>query len=51
MVSSERLLSVGGSPFFLVTASGVTLMGVGSAFWGLVAGDVCFSVLSLARRT
>lgn len=36
---------------FLVTASGVTLMGVGSAFWGLVAGGVCFSVLSLARRT
>lgn len=36
---------------FLVTASGVTLMGVGSAFWGLVAGGVCFSVLSLARRS
>lgn len=36
---------------FLVTASGVTLMDVGSAFWGLVAGGVCFSVLSLARRS
>lgn len=36
---------------FLVTASGVTLAGIGSAFWGLVAGGVCFSVLSLARRT
>jgi benzoate membrane transport protein len=35
---------------FLVTASGLTLMGIGSAFWGLVAGGVCFSVLSLARR-
>ncbi|MGU3412472.1 benzoate/H(+) symporter BenE family transporter [Enterobacteriaceae bacterium C34A] len=35
---------------FLLTASGVTLFGIGSAFWGLVAGGVCFSVLSLARR-
>jgi benzoate membrane transport protein len=35
---------------FLVTASGLTLAGIGSAFWGLVVGDVCFSVLSLARR-
>lgn len=35
---------------FLLTASGVTLAGIGSAFWGLVAGGVCFSVLSLARR-
>lgn len=35
---------------FLVTASGMTLAGIGSAFWGLVAGGVCFSVLSLARR-
>ncbi|MDI5536253.1 benzoate/H(+) symporter BenE family transporter, partial [Salmonella enterica subsp. enterica serovar Montevideo] len=23
---------------FLVTASGLTLMGIGSAFWGLIAG-------------
>ncbi|HEX4502496.1 MAG TPA: benzoate/H(+) symporter BenE family transporter [Scandinavium sp.] len=35
---------------FLITASGLTLMGISSAFWGLVAGGVCFSVLSLARR-
>ena len=35
---------------FLVTASGLTLSGVGSAFWGLVAGGMCFSLLSLARR-
>lgn len=27
---------------FLVTASGITLLGVGSAFWGLVAGLVLF---------
>ena len=27
---------------FLVTASGLTIMGVGSAFWGLVAGLVLF---------
>ncbi|WP_318385618.1 benzoate/H(+) symporter BenE family transporter [Enterobacter sp.] len=35
---------------FLVTASGVTLLGVGSAFWGLVAGGICYAVLSGARR-
>lgn len=35
---------------FLVTASGVTLAGIGSAFWGLVAGGVCYTVFSLARR-
>ena len=35
---------------FLVTASGVTLLGVGSAFWGLVAGGICYAVLSLVRR-
>ncbi len=33
---------------FLVTASGVTLLGVGSAFWGLLAGVVALLVL---RRT
>ena len=27
---------------FLVTASGITLLGVGSAFWGLVAGLALF---------
>lgn len=37
---------------FLVTASGVTLLGVGSAFWGLVAGGICFLfyVFNLLRR-
>ena len=33
---------------FLVTASGVSLAGIGSAFWGLVAGGLCLLVL-LAR--
>lgn len=36
---------------FLVTASGVSLLGVGSAFWGLVTGGVCYVALSLVRRT
>lgn len=33
---------------FLVTASGLTLAGIGSAFWGLVAGAV---TLALSRRS
>jgi benzoate membrane transport protein len=33
---------------FLVTASGVTLLGVGSAFWGLVAGLVALAMLRRA---
>ena len=35
---------------FLVTASGVTLFGVGSAFWGLVAGVVALVVLRARYR-
>ncbi len=35
---------------FLVTASGVTLLSVGSAFWGLVAGGICYAALSRTRR-
>lgn len=35
---------------FLVTASGVTLWGIGSAFWGLMAGGVCFAMLTFSRR-
>jgi benzoate membrane transport protein len=35
---------------FLVTASGVTLAGVGSAFWGLVAGVVTLLVLRAGSR-
>jgi benzoate membrane transport protein len=35
---------------FLVTASGVTLAGVGSAFWGLVAGGMTLAILRAAGR-
>ena len=35
---------------FLMTASGVTILGIGSAFWGLVLGGVCYALLSRARR-
>ena len=31
---------------FLVTASGVSILGIGSAFWGLVAGAVAMAVLN-----
>jgi benzoate membrane transport protein len=34
----------------LVAASGTTMLGVGSAFWGLVAGLVVGAVLSAGRR-
>jgi benzoate membrane transport protein len=34
---------------FLMTASGVTLFGIGSAFWGLVAGIVALFVLQVSR--
>jgi len=35
---------------FLVTASGVTLFGVGSAFWGLVAGVIAMMTLHAGKR-
>jgi benzoate membrane transport protein len=35
---------------FLVTASGLTLFGIGSAFWGLVAGALSLAVLQYDRR-
>ena len=35
---------------FLVTLSGVTLMGIGSAFWGLLAGALAMLVLGTARK-
>jgi len=35
---------------FLVTASGVNLLGIGSAFWGLVAGGICYALFSFTRR-
>jgi benzoate membrane transport protein len=34
---------------FLVTASGLSLAGIGSAFWGLVAGGIC--LLALRSRS
>jgi benzoate membrane transport protein len=36
---------------FLVTASGVTLAGIGAAFWGLVAGALATFVLRYRRST
>lgn len=35
---------------FLVTASGVTLFGIGSTFWGLVAGVIALVILQSGRR-
>ncbi len=35
---------------FLVTLSGITLAGVGSAFWGVVAGAAALLIQSLGRR-
>ena len=35
---------------FLVTLSGVAIAGVGSAFWGVVAGSVALFVQQYARR-
>lgn len=35
---------------FLVTASGVTLFGVGAAFWGLVAGALALGVLRFQKK-
>ncbi len=34
---------------FLMTASGVTLLGIGSAFWGLVAGIFSLLILQISR--
>ena len=33
-----------------VTASGLTLFGIGSAFWGLLAGLVAVGLDALAKR-
>jgi benzoate membrane transport protein len=35
---------------FLVTLSGVTVAGVGSAFWGVVAGSAALFVQQYARK-
>ncbi|MBW4514287.1 MAG: benzoate/H(+) symporter BenE family transporter [Timaviella obliquedivisa GSE-PSE-MK23-08B] len=34
---------------FLVTASGVTLFGIGAAFWGLIAGTLALGILQLKK--
>jgi len=36
---------------FLITASGVTLLGIGSAFWGLCGGVAAHLIFSLPKRT
>jgi len=35
---------------FLITASGLSLLGVGSAFWGLVGGVITHFILSYSRK-
>ncbi|MTD25470.1 benzoate/H(+) symporter BenE family transporter [Erwinia sorbitola] len=35
---------------FLITASGVTLLGVGAAFWGLIGGVIAHLIFSLPKR-
>jgi benzoate membrane transport protein len=35
---------------FLITASGLTLLGIGAAFWGLIGGVLAYAVFSLPRR-
>ncbi|HGM5489217.1 TPA: benzoate/H(+) symporter BenE family transporter [Serratia fonticola] len=35
---------------FLITASGLTLLNVGAAFWGLIGGVVAYAVFSLPQR-
>ncbi|MEL6903437.1 MAG: benzoate/H(+) symporter BenE family transporter, partial [Cyanobacteria bacterium J06606_4] len=35
---------------FLVTASGMTLLGIGSAFWGLIAGVFATAIARLLNR-
>ena len=34
---------------FVVTASGISLFGIGAAFWGLVAGGVANFVFSIKK--
>ena len=35
---------------FLITASGVTLLGIGAAFWGLIGGVLAHLIFTLAKR-
>jgi benzoate membrane transport protein len=48
-LSDERLRE-SAAVTFLATASGVTLLGIGSAFWGLLAGALTFAVTRGGRR-
>ena len=34
---------------FLVTLSGLSMAGIGSAFWGVVAGAVCVAITTPRR--
>ncbi|MEW5109799.1 benzoate/H(+) symporter BenE family transporter [Morganella morganii] len=34
---------------FLLTASGITLLGISSAFWGLLAGIVVHQIMAIRR--
>jgi benzoate membrane transport protein len=36
---------------FMVTASGLTLFGIGSALWGLVAGVLTLLIVSAPKRS
>ncbi|WP_017302264.1 benzoate/H(+) symporter BenE family transporter [Nodosilinea nodulosa] len=36
---------------FLVTASGITLLGIGSAFWGLIAGTLALAIYQFKFQT
>jgi benzoate membrane transport protein len=47
VAEKERFAAAG---TLAVTASGVTLMGVGSAFWGLVFGLLVLAVERVLRR-
>ena len=44
---SERMAA---TTAFAVTASGLTLLGIGSAFWGLLAGLAVLALDSLKKR-
>jgi len=35
---------------FFVTASGVSLIGIGSAFWGLIAGTLCSLIFKIGKN-
>jgi benzoate membrane transport protein len=36
---------------FLVVASGITVLGIGSAFWGLLVGGIVMAWLGWVRKT